>query len=108
MLLPWSEDEYTPLLPTDLDGSPPTPEERIRVAAAVATKMRDFNILRGDSVRVGLNNETVRLVLTMPDEEWKKNATLLRDLLGNRGYDTVSGEKRFEQIRLARQKKESS
>lgn len=98
MKLPWSEKEYTSLQPTDLDGSAPTTESRIRVAAAIATKIRDANMTRGRSL---LNAETVRLVLTMDEEDWKANAPQLKSVLGDVGYDTVSGRVRFDQTRAA-------
>jgi hypothetical protein len=102
MKLPWSTSEYTPLEPTDLDGSAPTPEARIRVAAALATMIRDANIVRGGAPPAGAPNaETVRLFLTMPEAEWQRNASQLKMLLGDYGYDIVSGEERFNQIRGA-------
>lgn len=100
--LPWSRDEYTPLEPTDLDGSVPTPEARIRVAAAIATKIRDANIVREGRPYAGAPNaETIRLFLTMSEAEWQRNASQLKMLLDGAGYDTVDGEKRFNQIRGA-------
>lgn len=102
MKLPWSTEEYTPLEETDLDGSVPTPEARIRVAAAIATRIRDANIVREGRPYAGAPNaETVRVVLTMNDAEWQRNASGLKMLLDGTGYDTAEGEKRFVQIRDA-------
>lgn len=69
--LPWSKSSYRALEPTDLAPHPaPTPEQRVRVAAAVATHIRDANML---SLPCSANAETIRAILTMGEEAWARD-----------------------------------
>jgi hypothetical protein len=96
--LPWSTDSYTKLEPGDLDPTPPTPEQRIRVAAALLTQMRDDNMIGLGS---GTNAEVVRAILTMNDDAW------WRDIGGFRGiieaFDGEDPRRRWEQVSRASQ-----
>jgi hypothetical protein len=94
--LPWSTDEYAKLEPGDLLPDPaPTPEQRIRVAAAIATMTRD-GLMLGKSSAFLPNSETIRSVLTMSAEEWALQIPQLRPFLRN--YDVENPKVRFEQI----------
>jgi hypothetical protein len=99
MRLPWSTGEYHQLESSDLNGSPPTPEERIRVVAAMATASRDFNIRNvSTGGRPPFNAEAMRVVLTIDDAGWQKIVPELREALAGLGYDTAEGLKRFNQV----------
>ncbi len=98
--LPWSTSDYKKLLPTDLSGARPTPEERIRVAAVLTTICRDASVC-GREYPFGM--ETLRCMLTMSDEEWVKRVPEVRLALSgfNQEYDTEEGEVRFNQVMAA-------
>lgn len=103
--LPWNVGEYARLEPNDLLPHPePTPEQRIRVAACVATIIRD-------EVMLGLptsgNHEMIRALLTMPPEAWARDIEAMRNLkhpvLGSvLAYDHVDPKTRFDQTVNAR------
>lgn len=98
--LPWSTDEYTPLEPGDLLPEPaPTPEQRNRVAAAIATQIRDAHML---GKPCSPNHETIRSILTMDAEAWMHAmASTPPEEWGLSGYDQVDGQVRYEQTRKA-------
>ena len=101
--MPWPFESYTLLEPNDLDETPPSPEQRIRVATALLTYIRDANMLGKDP---GINAETVRAVLVMDVESWKREISQIRDFLetswaAKRRYDAVDPHTRFEQTRKA-------
>jgi len=96
MKLPWSAREYEPLRPSDLSDEPPTADTRVRVAAAMATASRDANI-QGESPP--FNMETIRLVLTMSDDQWRLFLPELRIAAKHLRYDLEDGEKRFKQFK---------
>lgn len=94
MKLPWSTSEYEPLSRSDLEG-PATLEKRVRVAATMATMARDANMQGRVPV---CNMETIRLVLTMSEDQWQEALPELRSVLQHSpGYDTEDGRKRFRQ-----------
>lgn len=69
--LPWSEKEYRYLESGDLSPRPaPTPEQRIRVAAAITTRIRDANMTGQQPIG---NAETIRAVLVMDEEAWARD-----------------------------------
>lgn len=97
--LPWSRSEYIRIEPGDLDPTPPTPERRIRVVAALATMMRDASMTDGDPGPA--NNESIRSLLTC-DDVWIRDMDEIRTMLGRNhdlAYDPVDPRIRFEQIR---------
>jgi len=93
--LPWKRSEYTKLTDSDF-LSPPTPERRIRIAAALATDMRDRAMLGFDPCG---NFETLRGVLTMGEREWERDVVPLKDelLREGLGFDTVDPKQRYLQ-----------
>jgi hypothetical protein len=94
--LPWSANEYKKLEPDDLLPHPtPTPEQRIRVVAALATMIRD-GLMLGQSPALLPNSETIRAVLIMSAEEWAIQIPALQSILRN--YDAEDPKVRFEQI----------
>lgn len=96
--LPWATSEYQKLEPGDLDPVPaPTPEQRLRVAAAVATHQRDNNMLGKES---GPNAESIRGILTMTAEQWARDMVFAREL-GINSYDKEDPRVRFDQVRRA-------
>lgn len=96
--LAWSPKEYTPLLPSDLLPTPaPSDAQRIRVAAALATVMRDERMLGRPSS--GPNAETIRGVLVMSADEWALQIGAIAKAV--KVYDAVNPRTRFEQIRDA-------
>lgn len=95
--LPWKIEEYAILEPGDLKPYPaPTPEQRIRVAAAVATLIRDEDML--GKKPSGPNSETIRAVLMMSPEQWARDIIHLRACPELLYYDNVSPITRFEQV----------
>lgn len=91
--LPWSTDEYVKLDPLDLlPERPPTEDQRVRVAAALATLVRDNNML---GIPIGPNAETVRIFLTMDAASWKRHIGSLQGAVF--AYDPVDGGTRFDQ-----------
>jgi len=92
--LPWNTDAYLPLAPGDLDPTPLTPERRIRIAAALATMMRDERMIDGPQV---VSAEVIRAVLTMTDEAWARDCSQLQGFV--KYYDPVDPKVRFEQTR---------
>ena len=96
--LAWSPKEYTPLHPADLLPTPaPSDAQRIRVAAALATVMRDERMLARSSS--GPNAETIRGVLVMSADEWALQIGAIAKAV--KVYDAVNPRTRFEQIREA-------
>lgn len=95
--LPWQRSEYVALEPHDLDPTPaPTDAQRIRVAAALATVMRDANMTGQRSV---LNAEVIRGVLVMDAEAWARDIAVAREFISH--YDMVDPKQRFEQTKKA-------
>ena len=100
--LPWNVGEYVRLEPNDLLPHPaPTPEQRIRVAACVATILRDEAML-GVRSSSSANHETIRALLTMSPEAWARDIIGLGDLrhpvLGSvLAYDHIDPKTRFDQ-----------
>jgi hypothetical protein len=92
--LPWNTSEYHRLDPDDFSPSPPTPERRIRIAAALATYMRDANMLGWPPKG---NVETIRAVLTMDNAAWARDIGSIRGVVDS--YDAVDPKVRFEQVR---------
>lgn len=93
---PWAR-EYKMIASGDLDPKlPPTPEKRIRIAAWLATGIRDQSMF---GVEFGANAETIRAILVEPDVRWARNMEMLamarREQV--RSYDPVDGETRFLQ-----------
>ncbi len=95
--LAWSTSSYKALEPNDLAPHPaPTPEQRIRVAAALATWMRDEAMT--DQPRT-LNAESIRAVLVMDADAWARDIGSIGKIV--RVYDAEDPKKRFEQIKEA-------
>lgn len=94
--LPWKTSEYTKLEPGDLSPEPPTPERRIRVVAALATRLRDARMLGEPDA--GPNFESIRSLLAADDATWAENVSndFLHHYIAD-GYDTVSPELRMQQ-----------
>jgi hypothetical protein len=93
--LAWSISSYTKLSSKDLLPTPaPTDAQRIRVAAALATIMRDEAMLELRSS--GPNSETIRAVLVMSAEEWALQIGSVAKVV--KAYDAVNPRTRFEQI----------
>lgn len=91
--LPWSTSSYKKLEPGDLlPTPPPTPEQRLRVAAAIATVIRDARMTRKEP---GPNAETIRAVLVMDAKAWERDAPSLAK--GIWFYDDEDPKVRFEQ-----------
>ena len=90
--LPWSTETYKPLEPGDLLPHPPTPEQRIRVAAALATWMRDGNMT---GVGGPINAEVIRTILIASDEVWARDIVGIAEL--DLSYDAEDPKVRFEQ-----------
>lgn len=96
--LAWSVNEYVPLLPGDLHPAPaPTDAQRLRVAAALATVVRDER-MRGKEPS-GPNAETIRAVLVMSPEAWARDIGSIARVVSV--YDATDPLVRFEQIRSA-------
>jgi len=99
MKLPWKRSTYTMLEPTDLDPTPaPTDAQRIRVAAALATVLRDANMQ--DVPSNGPNAETIRSVLVMSAKAWARDIESVRRAMLTH-YDAEDPLVRFDQIRAA-------
>lgn len=95
--LPWSKSSYKTLEPGDLHPHPaPTRDQRIRVAAALATIMRDGNMVGEPTLP---NAETIRAVLVMDDAAWARDIGAIREVVSY--YDAEDPKKRFDQIREA-------
>lgn len=94
--LKWSTEEYVKLQPGDLLPQPaPTPEQRIRVAAAVATSVRDASMMGLES---WANMETIRAILVEDDAAWARDVEDINAALGLAGsYDPVDPKIRWEQ-----------
>jgi hypothetical protein len=96
--LAWSTGSYTPLLSSDLLPTPqPTDDQRLRVAAALATLMRDEAMTGKESF--GPNAETIRAVLVMDAASWARDIPSIARVV--KAYDAVDPRKRFEQIQKA-------
>ena len=98
--LPWPTSSYVPLEPNDLDPTPaPTPEQRIRVAAMLATYMRDSFMTNTTSM---INSEVIRAILTMNPEAWERDIVGARKSLFDAevklAYDPEDPKVRFEQV----------
>ena len=98
--LPWPTSSYLPLEPNDLEPTPaPTPEQRIRVAAMIATYMRDSGMTGKEAIT---NSEVVRALLTMSPEAWARDIDGARQSLAAAGvafvYDPEDPQVRFEQV----------
>ena len=89
------EERYEHLAPEDFE-LPVTPEKRIRVAAAVATVIRDTNLF-GGGPGPGPNAETIRAILTMGEDEWALDVPSLANVL--KTFDPVSARDRFDQMK---------
>src|SRR5262245_52649541 len=93
--LPWSAGEYQHLEPGDLDPSlPPTPEKRVRIAAALATEMRDAAILGTACI---INAEAIRAVLVMDEDTWARDIGKLKGACSR--FDAVDPRRRFDEAR---------
>jgi hypothetical protein len=94
--LPWSSDSYRLLDPADLKPVPaPTPEQRVRVAAALATLIRDARMLGKDANAIP-NSEAIRAVLVMDAEAWARDIVTIARIVT--AYDDKDPKLRFEQI----------
>jgi len=92
--LQWSKDKYTKLEPDDLLPRPaPTPEQRIRVAAAVATYIRDSNMT---GHKPNANAETIRAILVMDEEAWARDMGSISAMFLI-SYDSEDPKTRWEQ-----------
>lgn len=92
--LPWSPSSYKMLEPNDLSPYPaPTPEQRLRVAAALATHIRDVRMLGGVPMP---NSETIRAVLVMDAAAWARDIGAIAQVATS--YDAEDPKKRFDQI----------
>lgn len=95
--LPWPQSDYLKLDPSDFSPTPaPTPEQRIRVAAALATRMRDLNML---GLSTALNAEAIRAVLVMDESAWARDIAGIGAIAER--YDPVDPKTRFEQVQRA-------
>ena len=94
--LAWSSNEYVKITAQDLLQQPPTAEQRIRIAAALATKMRDC-AMTGHTTQI--NAELIRAVLVMDDAAWARDVKPELGLFIE-GYDPVDPKVRFEQTAL--------
>lgn len=95
MKLPWETSSYVKLEPGDLAPTPaPTPEQRIRVAAALATVLRDAR-MTGEETPV--NGETIRGVLVEDAAAWARDIGSVARVLD--AYDATDPLERFEQIK---------
>lgn len=93
--LAWSTSEYVRLLPGDLLPTPaPTDTQRLRVAAALATIIRDERMLGKEPS--GPNAETIRAVLIMDADSWARDIGSIARVV--HAYDPVDPKTRFEQI----------
>jgi hypothetical protein len=93
--LPWSTEDYTPLPESDLQPTPaPTDAQRLRVAAALATMMRDERILGRDPPG---NAEAIRAILVMSPEAWSRDIKDVARVL-RRAYDESDPLERFKQV----------
>jgi hypothetical protein len=92
--LPWPLESYRALEAHDLDPAPPTPEQRIRVAAAILTCMRDANMLGKD---FPANAETVRAVLVMDAAAWARDIGVVAAALVPPRYDAEDPFVRWNQ-----------
>jgi hypothetical protein len=110
--LPWDTAGYIALAPGDLLPTPaPTPEQRIRVAAALATRLRDSNMLDAAALLSNdgrasdgphPNAETIRGVLLMDADAWARDIGSIAAglvMLGIDRYDGADPRTRFEQTR---------
>lgn len=94
MKLPWSKGEYQKLDPHDFLPTPaPTAEQRLRVAAALATYARDGQLTGAHPLP---NMETIRAILVMDAEAWARDIGELRQILSV--YDAEDPKKRFDQM----------
>ena len=98
--LPWSRETYKALDRGDLDPVPaPTDAQRLRVAATVATLIRDA-VMTGREPPT--NAEAVRGILTMSPEAWKRDIWSLAQLpTADLRYDTEDPYLRFQQTQNA-------
>jgi hypothetical protein len=91
--LPWDTNEYKKLDPADLKPFPaPTPEQRVRVAAALATRARDCHMLGEDGAP---NVEVVRAVLMMDAKAWARDIGSVAKIVT--AYDDEDPKTRWEQ-----------
>lgn len=96
--LPWSTSEYEQLQPGDLAPVPaPTPEQRVRVAAALATVMRDA-AMTGQNSGPCPNAEVIRAVLIMDAAAWASDIGALQQAFATLAYDPVDPKARFNQL----------
>lgn len=93
--LPWTSAEYVSLEPDDLYRLPPTPDQRIRVAAAAATFIRDSNMLGHECP---INVEAVRALLVMSDDAWAEGIAKLQSGNGCFRYDPEDPRIRYVQV----------
>lgn len=96
--LPWSTKEYRYLEPGDLQPcAAPTPEQRIRLAAAVATHIRDEKMLGREP---SFNAEAIRAMLTGSADAWARDSPDAAAAFASKGivsYDVEDPKIRFEQ-----------
>jgi hypothetical protein len=89
------QDGYEELVAEDF-RCPPTADTRRRVAAALATEMRDAAMLGKDPVG---NFETLRAVLTATDEVWLRDIVPMQEaaLEARWAFDTIDPFIRYKQ-----------
>lgn len=98
----WDNESYTALEPGDLDPTPPTAERRVRVAAMLATMMRDRAMgLRSADSMPDVNGEMIRAILVMDDEAWARDIGGLQEQIREHLFDAVPPLERFKQIQAA-------